>query len=143
MLSPRLLLAGHFLAKYSRQMKKNVTGISPSARFALSDYAWPGNVRELENIIQRHVALCEGDVIEKIDLPSSRQQERPAGADSCETSFPPEGINLAARLDDYERGFIREALKSTGGNLTNAAKMLGMSYRSIRYRVKKLGVRSS
>ncbi|MGH2626500.1 MAG: helix-turn-helix domain-containing protein, partial [Anaerolineales bacterium] len=58
-------------------------------------------------------------------------------------AIPPEGLNLVEHLDEYERQFLREALRATSGNLTNAAKLLGMSYRSIRYRVKKLGVKHS
>jgi two-component system response regulator PilR (NtrC family) len=137
------LLAGYFLAKYSRQMKKDVNSISASARLALSEYEWPGNVRELENIIQRHVALCETNVIEKIQLPDLGRGGRaapPPGGLGVE-SIPPEGIKLTDRMDEYERSYLREALKATNGNLTNAAKILGMSYRSIRYRVKKLGVK--
>jgi two-component system response regulator PilR (NtrC family) len=138
------LLAGYFLARYSRQMKKDVHTISPAARLSLSDYDWPGNVRELENIIQRHVALCEGSVIERIQLPDHGHLTR-SQANSGQQSggIPTEGFNLLEKMDEYERGFIREALKATGGNLTNAAKILGMSYRSIRYRVKKLGVKHS
>ncbi len=137
------LLAGYFLARYSKQMRKEVSGISPTARLALSEYGWPGNVRELENIIQRHVALCDGNAIERITLPEAS----PAGQTQQETvpaaaTIPPEGFSLSERLDDYERDFLREALRVTGGNLTNAAKILGMSYRSIRYRVKKLGIKS-
>jgi two-component system response regulator PilR (NtrC family) len=138
------LLAGYFLAKYSRQMKKDVHTISAAARLALSEYDWPGNVRELENIIQRHVALCEGSTIERIQLPDGGRGRQGAGAAGASAQLiPSEGISLPERMDDYERGFLREALKATGGNLTNAAKILGMSYRSMRYRVKKLGVKHS
>jgi two-component system response regulator PilR (NtrC family) len=133
------LLAGYFLARYSRGMRKDVNAISPAARLALSEYDWPGNVRELENIIQRHVALCEGPTIHEIHLPSAKRayaEPRPQ-----EGVIPPEGFDLEKRMEEYERGYIREALRATGGNLTNAAKILGMSYRSIRYRVKKLGIK--
>jgi two-component system response regulator PilR (NtrC family) len=139
------LLAGYFLARYSRQMKKDVHGISPGARLSLSEYDWPGNVRELENIIQRHVALCEGNTIERIQLPDMSRSSRPAAGarEPLVEGIPPEGFNLLEKMDEYERSFIREALKAPNGNLTNAAKILGMSYRSIRYRVKKLGVKHS
>jgi two-component system, NtrC family, response regulator PilR len=138
------LLAGYFLARYSRQMHKDVNTISPAARLALSEYDWPGNVRELENIIQRHVALCEGNAIERIELPGARRDRASlTGTRESEHTIPSEGFNLEKRIEDYERGFIREALRATNGNLTNAAKILGMSYRSIRYRVKKLGLTHS
>jgi two-component system response regulator PilR (NtrC family) len=144
------LLTGHFLAKYSRQMRKNVTKISDRARQTLYDYDWPGNVRELENIIQRHVALCEGDTIESITINGkpSRAADAPSavsgplGAPPREV-IPPEGIKLEEELERLERNYLRKALDLTGGNLTSAAKLLGMSYRSIRYRVKKLKVKET
>ncbi|MEM7233068.1 MAG: sigma-54 dependent transcriptional regulator [Planctomycetota bacterium] len=138
------LLAGFFLAKYSRQMEKKVTQISDSAQNELFRYHWPGNVRELENIIQRHVALCEGSTIEGIQrmrttsAPADTGVE-PTGSDSG--VIPEGGMDLEVRLEAYERKFILAALERTEGNLTNAAKLLGMSYRSMRYRVKKLGIR--
>ncbi|MBI4605161.1 MAG: sigma-54-dependent Fis family transcriptional regulator, partial [Planctomycetes bacterium] len=141
------LLAGHFLAKYSRQMKKDVSKISDRARQALLDYGWPGNVRELENIIQRHVALCGGSTIESIAI-SGRPPKAPAAAPAALRSsgteregISVEGFSLERELENVEKSYLREALKLTGGNLTSAAKILGMTYRSIRYRVKKLRVR--
>jgi two-component system response regulator PilR (NtrC family) len=136
------LLTGAFLAKYSRQMGKNVTSLSDSAREVLHQYHWPGNVRELENIVQRHVALCDGTTISEVQI-LSRGSPRSCGPQEPEdaTRIPAEGIRLEEKLADYERSYLREALRMTGGNLTNAAKLLGMSYRSIRYRVKKLKVK--
>jgi two-component system response regulator PilR (NtrC family) len=138
------LLTGHFLAKYSRQMRKTVTRISDMARQALYDYDWPGNVRELENIIQRHVALSSGDRIEDITISGKPQRTAdaalPAAAASPEL-IPEDGIDLERQLENYEKGYLKAALRRTQGNLTNAAKLLGMSYRSIRYRVKKLKVK--
>lgn len=141
------LLTGHFLARYSRQMKKNVTKISDRARQTLYDYDWPGNVRELENIIQRHVALCEGDTIETLTINGKpfKAADTPsvtsAAAESPQRVLPPQGIDLERELERLEKEYLRKALDVTGGNLTNAAKLLGMSYRSIRYRVKKLKVK--
>ncbi len=137
------LLSGYFLAKYAARMGKRVTGISAGAREMLRHYDWPGNVRELENVIQRHVALCEGATVEQIQLVSQKapkaEEER---AESSEVvMIPDHGVDLEERLADYERSYLREALRITDGNLTNAAKLLGMSYRSMRYRVKKLRVR--
>jgi DNA-binding NtrC family response regulator len=141
------LLTGHFLAKYSRQMRKQVTKISDAARRSLHDYDWPGNVRELENIIQRHVALCEGDTIQSLTISGKpRTIADPISAASRperKESLPAEGFELERELENVERGYLKEALKITQGNLTNAAKLLGMSYRSIRYRVKKLNVKDT
>jgi two-component system response regulator PilR (NtrC family) len=136
------LLAGFFLAKYARQMRKPVNKISETALAALHGYEWPGNVRELENIIQRHVALCEGTRIERIQLwARARAAAEDAALGGGETLIPESGIDLEKHLRACERTYLREALKITGGNLTNAAKLLGMSYRSMRYRVKKLKVK--
>jgi DNA-binding NtrC family response regulator len=139
------LLTGHFLAKYSRQMRKQVTKISDAARRSLHDYDWPGNVRELENIIQRHVALCEGDTIQSLTISGKPRTAAdpisPAARPEKRESLPAEGFELERELENVERGYLKEALKITQGNLTNAAKLLGMSYRSIRYRVKKLNVK--
>lgn len=136
------LLAGCFLAKYARQMNKNVTGISEQALETLYRYHWPGNVRELDNIIQRHVALCEGETINQIQLFGKPQVPTvEATIESSESLIPEKGIDLEETLESFERKYLREALRLTNGNLTNAAKLLGMSYRSIRYRVKKLKAR--
>jgi two-component system, NtrC family, response regulator PilR len=140
------LLTGHFLAKYSRQMRKNVTRISDRARQALYEYDWPGNVRELENIIQRHVALSGGNTIETLTIsgrPEKSAELAPAVATHPDSLIPETGIDLERELENYERSYLRAALKRTQGNLTNAAKLLGMSYRSIRYRVKKLKVKET
>ena len=140
------LLLGHFLAKYSNLMRKSVTSISDRALRSLCEHSWPGNVRELENIVQRHVALCEGTRIEDISIAG--------GFDDASTNanggllpgvgedlIPAGGIDLERTLEDIERRYILEALRLTGGHITNASKLLGMSYRSIRYRIKKLGIR--
>lgn len=142
------LLVGHFLAKYSRLMHKSVSSLSKSAMQVLSEYRWPGNVRELENIIQRHVALCDGDVIEEVEISASRALRGvPAGATPTEASrqclIPPEGINLEVEFEELEKRYLREALRMTKGHMTKAAKLLGMSYRSIRYRMQKLKLRET
>ena len=156
------LLAGHFLARYARAMGKTILGIAEDAQKALMEYSWPGNVRQLENVIQRHVALCEGETIESIDLSGKEgtifmSPEREAGEavaaagasgggddeSASPISIPEDGIILDDVMDDIERSFLIQALDRTDGNLTQAAKILGMSYRSIRYKVKKLGVRNT
>ena len=139
------LLTGHFLAKYSERLRKPVEGISDAALRSLNDYHWPGNVRELENIIQRHVALCEGSTIDSIQLGRARRgdvtSEPVPDATSAERLIPEGGVDLEDLLLEFEKKYLRQALRITEGNLTLAAKLLGMSYRSMRYRVKKLQVR--
>ncbi len=137
------LLAGHLLAKYAKSMGRPVRRLSEAAQQTLLGYDWPGNVRELDNVIQRHVALCEGESIESIQF-STKNISTPARSSTPgEAIFavPDQGIDLDDVLEDIERKFLINALEKTGGNLTKAAKILGLSYRSIRYKVKKLGVR--
>ena len=137
------LLVGHFLAKYSKRLGKEVESISDRALRFLNEYSWPGNVRELENVIQRHVALCDGNAIDSISMGGRHRNKRAAECSNGGQNvlIPPDGVDLEEILEKLERRFLREALKITDGNLTNAAKLLGMSYRSMRYRVKKLQVR--
>ncbi|MFH1422482.1 MAG: sigma-54 dependent transcriptional regulator [Planctomycetota bacterium] len=129
------LLAGHFLAVYSKMMRKNIVGISDQARIALISHSWHGNVRELENVIQRAVALCEENTIEEINLAGEQMPESTKAID-----IPSDGFNLENHLAQIEKSYITVALKKTGGNLTKAAEVLGMTFRSIRYKVKKLNI---
>ncbi len=108
--------------------------LSPEAIKALQRYAFPGNVRELENILERATALCTGDLIEVADLHLE--------ADDTTTSIlPGQGSET---LDDYlnrlERLALLEALEKTEGNRTAAARVLGVSFRSMRYRLERLGI---
>ena len=133
------LLAGFFLRRHSLRMSREMTGISEEAISRLQQYDWPGNVRELDNIIQRHVALSNGSEIDSVEL-----RDPSAGATSegqaplQEFGIPEQGMDLEERLGEIEMGYLREALNATGGNMTEAARLLGMSYRSMRYRVQKL-----
>ena len=133
------LLAGHFLARYSTLMGKEVLRISEDSMASIVNYDWPGNIRELENVIQRGVALADGDTIDcehladKILAAPERQPE--------ETELPPEGLDLDMKLDEIERNYILRALHRTNWHMTQAAHLLGMPFRSLRYRVKKLNIR--
>ena len=138
------LLAGYFLRKHSIRMERELTGISEAVIDKLRGYDWPGNVRELDNIIQRHVALSNGGEIDSVQL-----RDRSAGpaadevAAVLEFGIPDRGMDLEERLEEIEMGYLREALRATGGNMTEAARLLGMSYRSMRYRVQKLRTRDA
>ncbi|HAK95248.1 MAG TPA: Fis family transcriptional regulator [Planctomycetes bacterium] len=134
------LLAGYFLAKYSSRMGKDVRGISPTAQDTLLRHDWPGNVRELENVIQRYVALAQGPTIGEIEIRSTRAQDRPPPPEGI--AIPEGGIDLEALVSSHERRYLEAALARTGGNMAQAAKILGLTYRSIRYKVKKLGITS-
>jgi DNA-binding NtrC family response regulator len=130
------LLAGHFLAIYSKTMGRNVTSISDKARSKLLVHGWPGNVRELENVIQRAIALCEGEVIEDFDIPGTREPEPTESV----IYLPDTGIDLDIEVEDIERRYIKRALEMTNGRITYAADLLGITFRSLRYKMKKLGI---
>jgi len=134
------ILAQHFLEKYSRLLGKPVKKISEEAERLLLNYNWPGNVRELENVIERAVSLESGDVILPESLPEKIQKKPQAGDFVSEIALPEEGLNLEKTLEEIERKLIREALIRCGGNKTKASQLLGLSFRSFRYRASKLGV---
>jgi two-component system response regulator PilR (NtrC family) len=144
------LLAGHFLRRHSQKMGKAVDALSDGAWESLQSHHWPGNVRELENVIQRQVALARGRIIESIqlDLPSAAPENATVAADEAESAapsastLPAAGCQLEQHLERVERDLILQALERTGGNQTRAAELLGVSYRQIRYRAQKLGIRS-
>ncbi len=136
------LLAGHFLARAARTMSKEVSQISPEALEVLVSYDWPGNVRELINVVERAVALSRTNRIELSDLDEKLRAAEPRTA-SNDYQIPPTGIDLGACLQDVERGYILRALAMTGGSITQAAKLLHTSFRSLRYRIKKLGIKVS
>jgi len=134
------LLAGNFLARYSEEMGKNITSISQEAMTFLINYDWPGNVRELENTVQRAVALARNPQITTEDLVIKMRTGTPV-ATLMTQPLPPEGVDLEKRLADTERDYIVLALERTGWNVTKAAKLLNTSFRSLRYRIAKLGIK--
>ena len=134
------LLAGHFLNVYNRQMHKEVVKFSDQAMESLMAYDWPGNVRELENTVQRAVALVEGTEVQRDDLLGKIQSAQPASG-GLALEIPPEGLSLEERMGEIEKAYIRAALERTDGHMTNGAKLLGMSFRSMRYKVKKHGLK--
>lgn len=140
-----LLLARHFLNEYSRRHGKPLRTLSPEAETLLIAYQWSGNVRELKNVIERAILLTDGPMLETADLFIDRrtQGRRPTArpVEVSETgliriAFPPWGLPL----EDLERQTIEEALKHTGGNISQAAKLLHISRYALRYRMQKHGI---
>ena len=125
------LLANAILATLEGPSQKMPPRLSPEALRALEAYPFPGNVRELENVLERALALTSGDVIEVEDL------RLVAPAASAEIAEP---INLQDRLDQVERKAILDALEKTRYNRTAAAKLLGITFRALRYRMARLGL---
>ena len=132
------LLINHFLKKYAQKMGKEIEGISDFALKALMEYDFPGNVRELENIIERSVALETGPLIlpENLILSRSHRKEK----NDPVVILPKEGLNLEDLLTRIEVSLLKQALERTRGNKTEAAKLLGLNFRSFRYRLAKYGL---
>src|SRR5262245_35687048 len=137
------LIAEHFLAKYSEQMGKPITGISHDALEMLVNHDWPGNIRELENVLERAVALEGSPTILPDSLPASIRGEtgKAVAPGSTPEALPASGFDLEAHVKEIEMGYIAEALKRAGGVQVKAAELLGMSFRSFRYYVKKYNLR--
>ena len=132
-------LADSILARLGRRMKIDPPQLTPSALQILETYSFPGNVRELENVLERAVTLCVGGVISAENI-KVRSNVR-AATDPAAPVAPAAGAGaLGEQLEDIERDAIVKALEKTRYNKTAAAKLLGMSFRALRYRIKKLGI---
>ena len=131
------LLAQHFIRRFADEIGKEVEGMDGEAFDMLSTYGFPGNVRELENLIERAVALARGPVIGTALLPPTVTANPSTGPIS---RIDDEGVDLEALVATYERSLLSEALSKTGGIKKKAARLLGISFRSFRYRLEKLGL---
>ena len=126
-------LMDHFLHRYSSQNGKSVEGFLPEARDLLLKYDYPGNVRELENIIERAVVIARGSIISTRDLPFPAQDPR------LESTTKKSPTRLKDSVEALEFEMIREAMDQTGNHQTQAAEALGISERTLRYKLKKYG----
>jgi two-component system response regulator AtoC len=145
------LLADHFIAKFNDRLKKEIAAITPEAVERLVAYQWPGNIRELENLMERTVLFCEGPEIRVSDLPpevagAPASQSVSAGGHAAgeESARPaPESLKEAVRAETerVERELIQRALDATGGNVTQAARKLKISRKSLQTKMKELGLR--
>lgn len=132
------LLAEHFVKKHAANLGRRSPGFSPAALAALRAYTWPGNVRELGNLLERVVALCGNDCIEVSDLPPLLSVvSTPAPVPS---TLPPEGIDLEGTIAELERSLIQQALEKSRYSQKRAAQLLGLTPRSLRYRLQKYGM---
>ncbi|CAI2718098.1 sigma-54-dependent transcriptional regulator [Nitrospina watsonii] len=133
------LLVHHFINKYCEeyQGEKKMKSISPEAIKALENYDWPGNVRELENVMERAVVLETQDTIQVSSLPEELLGASTSVADNIVPPLTDEPIDLESTLDKIEKKMLLGALDKSDGMINKAAKLLNLSFRSMRYRVKK------
>jgi two-component system response regulator PilR (NtrC family) len=135
------LLARTFLTKHTANMGRGPLTLSAEAEGALLSFNWPGNVRELNNVLERAVALCQSDRVELTDLPPyiSNFAAKPG---ELLRSLPQGGLNLEKYVADIETHLIQQALQSSKYSQKRAADLLGLTARSLRYRLKKYGLAS-
>jgi two-component system response regulator PilR (NtrC family) len=132
------LLAEHFIAKFAARMGTDAKKISVDAMRALEKHSWPGNVRELENVIERAVALESSGVLTTKSLPESVLLGTNMAGGPFE--LPAEGIDLERHLEAVGKSLMMQALERSDGVQTQAAELLGMTFRSFRYYAKKYGI---
>jgi two-component system, NtrC family, response regulator PilR len=131
------LLAEHFLRRFAAELGRPAPVIAPAAMAALCARDWPGNVRELENVIERAITLETRD---RIELDSLDCLKPGGGGTDAMLVFPRDGFDLDLALGSVERGLIEKALAHAGGARKEAARLLGVTLRSLRYRLVKLGI---
>jgi two-component system response regulator PilR (NtrC family) len=139
------LLAEHFLRKHAGlappgSSASRIGSFEPDALRALCEYDYPGNVRELENVVERAVTLETGPRVTRAALPELQPRRKSAAGGRAPLAIPDDGLDLDAVLGELERDLIAKALERAGGVRKRAAKLLKISFRSLRYRLAKLGV---
>lgn len=145
------ILCEHILKNLAESLSFGPISLSPKAMSALQHYHFPGNIRELENILQRAITLSEGDAIDVRDLNfkalqqtsldhTANKQEQTHNTAPSPTHVLAHGQSLESYLEDIEKQILTRTLEECRWNKTAAAEQLGMSFRSIRYRLKKLGI---
>ncbi|HMT07517.1 MAG TPA: sigma-54 dependent transcriptional regulator [Pyrinomonadaceae bacterium] len=136
------VLIDYFVKKHTRGSSRTLK-IDPATRNVLENYDYPGNVRQLESALERAILLCENDIVTNEDLPpemlgggriaAATAASNPAAGDQF--VLPPEGVNF----EDVERSLIMQAMERTDNNITKSAKLLGLTFRTLQYRLEKFG----
>jgi two-component system response regulator HydG len=131
------LLADFFLKQYAQKNRRSIHGFTPRAVDLLMRHDWPGNVRELENVVERSVIMSRGDMITPLEFPQILRELDIDGQAS--------GVDLTPgrSLKEVEKGMILSTLDETGGNRTHAAKLLGISRRTLQLKLKEYGINPS
>ena len=133
------LLIQHFLRKHCEKMGRRIKRLTPEVTTALTKYSWPGNVRELENIIERLCAVEERETITAESLPDDVVEAGRVPVGGAPVLLP--GFDLEAHLDQVAQAYLKEASEKAAGNMRRMAELLGVSYRSLRYLMKKYQIR--
>jgi DNA-binding NtrC family response regulator len=128
------VLIEYFLKKHTRGTERKIT-IAGDARRILEDYSYPGNIRQLESALERAILLCENDTITTEDLPPEMTNGTRSNSSGDLFKLPPEGVNF----EDVERSLIMQAMDRTDNNITKSAKLLGLTFRTLQYRLEKFG----
>jgi len=134
------LLAHFFLRRYNHEMGKRIEGFTGETLDLMFNYDYPGNVRELENIVERAVTFEHGEFITAASLPArlrGTRERQPVEFDQVDD----QDFRLDGYLEGIERKLLFEAMQATGGNVTDAARKLGISFRAMRYKLSKYGIR--
>lgn len=131
------VLIEYFIKKHTRNSERKIS-VDSAAKKLLEDYGYPGNVRQLESAIERAILLCENDVITTDDLPPEMSAGWGASMTASAENFklPPEGVNF----EDVEKSLIMQAMERTDNNITKSAKLLGLTFRTLQYRLEKFGL---
>ncbi len=129
------LLRDYFIKKHTRDTSRSIK-IEKDADKVLVNYSYPGNVRQLESAIERAILLCENDTITVDDLPPEMFTDG-SSSGSDRFKLPAEGVNF----EDLERSLIMQAMDRTDNNITKSAKLLGLTFRTLQYRLEKYGIK--
>lgn len=132
------LLINFFIKKHTRDSNRKIK-IDKKAEKVLHNYNYPGNVRQLESAIERAILLCENDTITTEDLPPEMLATPASSGANADELFklPPEGVDF----EDVERSLITQAMERTDNNITKSAKLLGLTFRTLQYRLEKYGIK--
>ncbi len=131
------LLVAHFAERFCRRNNRRIPKFEPEVLRLLQGYAWPGNVRELQNLVERLIILSEGEQIRRSDVPAFL-----AHVPNPAESIPPGGKTLAEVREAAERAYIRRCLEAAGGNVSQAARLLGMERTNLHKKMKSLGIKN-
>ncbi|HTP52583.1 MAG TPA: sigma-54 dependent transcriptional regulator [Anaeromyxobacteraceae bacterium] len=134
------LFVDHFLGRFAAELGRDRPRLSAEAARLLQAHDWPGNLRELANVLERAATLVEGELVGPDLLPPAVRGGGGASAPPPPAELPPEGLDLEAHLDAIERRILEQALERAGGVKTEAARVLSLSFRSLRYRLAKFGI---